>query len=434
LNSIGTIEPLVVDGETQAEILLLADFLKFTANYQGRVHAEKVLLASITRFTETYLTTTDVHSLVAPFDSEARKSVLSSYFLALSTLENKLPPEEVPRPPPSALLSAAAKGEASIFGLFGGQGTNEVYFDELRNLYDIYRPYVAPLIETVSKDLLNPLSIKAESDGHSFYSYGLDIASWLDGSAPVPPIEYLASIPVSFPLIGLTQLVQYLAACRSSNMTPGGMRKLLKGATGHSQGIVSAVAIAASECLESFTENTTKALKWLFFCGLRGQEAFPVLAIDPSLVKDSVEGGEGVPSPMLSITGLALNLLEKHITSTNKYLATNSRMAISLYNGPKAFVVTGPARSLCGLVTSLRKIRAATGLDQSKIPFSQRKAAFSVRFLTVGVPYHSQYLEGVTEKVTELDLGEVELWKPEDLHIPVYHTEDGSSCFDYGMN
>lgn len=403
----------------------MADFLKFTANYQGRVCAEKVLLASVRTFTETYLTTTDVHSLVATFDSDARKSVLSSYFIALATLEDKLPAEEVPRSAPSALLSAAAKGEASIFGLFGGQGTNEVYFDELRSLYEIYKPYVAPLISKVSKELLHPLSIKAETDGLAFYSYGLDVASWLDGSDSVPPVEYLASIPVSFPLIGLTQLVQYLAACRSSNLTPGEMGKLLKGATGHSQGIVSAVAIAASECLDTFTENTTKALKWLFYCGLRGQEAFPVLAIDPQLVRDSVDGGEGVPSPMLGVTGLALDILEKHINNTNKHLATNSRMAISLYNGPKAFVVTGPARSLYGLMTSLRKIRAATGLDQSKIPFSQRKAVFSVRFLTVGVPYHSQYLEGVTDKVTEVDLEDVDLWEPEDLHIPVYNTEDG---------
>ena len=404
----------------------MADFLRFTANYKGRVCAEKVLLASVQSFTEAYLATVDVHSLVATFDSEARKSVLSSYFLALSTLEDKLPSEEVPRSPASTLLSAAATGEAQIFGLFGGQGTNEVYFDELRNLYEIYKPYVAPLIAQVSKDLLDPLSIKAEADGLSFYAYGLDVASWLDGSASVPPIEYLASIPVSFPLIGLTQLVQYLAACRSSNMTPGEMRELLKGATGHSQGIVSAVVIAASECFDTFAQNSTKALKWLFSCGLRGQEAFPVLAIDPHLVNDSVDGGEGVPSPMLGVTGLALDVLEKHISNTNKHLSTNSRMAISLYNGPKAFVVTGPARSLYGLVTSLRKIRAATGLDQSKIPFSQRKAVFSVRFLTVGVPYHSQYLEGVTEKVMKLDLDNVELWKPEDLRIPVYHTEDGS--------
>ena len=60
---------------------------------------------------------------------------------------------------------------------------------------------------------------------------------------------------------------------------------------------------------------------------------------------------------------------------------------MSLHNGLRTFVVNGPARSLYGLVTSLRKVRAPTALDQSKIPFSQRKPVFSVRFLVVGVPY-----------------------------------------------
>lgn len=384
-----------------------------------------MLLDALSSFTHKYLATSDIHSFVAPFDSENRKSILASYFLALSTLEGILPADKVPRPPQSALIAAATKGDAEVYGLFGGQGTNEVYFDELRNLYDIYKPYVGPLIAHVSKEILNPLTAKAETEGSSFYTYGLDAISWLDGTNPVPPTEYLASIPVSFPLIGLTQLVQYLAACRVSNITPGEMRGLIKGATGHSQGIVSAVAIAASACLDSFRENTGKAITWLFYSGLRGQEAFPVLAMDPQIVKDSVDGGEGVPSPMLGVTGLSLDILEKHITNTNKHLPTNSRMSISLYNGPKAFVVTGPAHSLHGLVIALRKIRAPTGLDQSKIPFSQRKTVFSVRFLTVGVPYHSTYLEGVTEKVTQIDLQGVDLWKPEDLAIPVYHTEDG---------
>jgi fatty acid synthase subunit alpha len=215
------------------------------------------------------------------------------------------------------------------------------------------------------------------------------------------------------------------------NLTPGEIRQLMKGATGHSQGIVSAVCIAASNCLDSFATNVQKSLTWLFYSGLRGQEAFLILSIDPQLVKDSVEGGEGVPTPMLGVTGLALEVLEKHIAGMNEHLASNSKMNISPFNGPRAFVVIGPARSLYGLVTSLRKICAPTGLDQSKIPFSQRKAVFSVRFLMVGVPYHSTYLEGVTEKVTKIDLEGQELWTPEDLKIPVYHIEDGLSRYAF---
>ena len=41
----------------------------------------------------------------------------------------------------------------------------------------------------------------------------------------------------------------------------------------------------------------------------------------------------------------------------------------------------------------------------------------------MGVPYCSGYLDEVTEKLAE-DLNE-ELWKPEDLKIPVFHTESG---------
>jgi fatty acid synthase subunit alpha len=89
---------------------------------------------------------------------------------------------------------------------------------------------------------------------------------------------------------------------------------------------------------------------------------------------------------MLAVTGLTLKALQPHIAQTNSHLPTNSRLFVSLNNGPKAFVVTGPPRPLYGLVTTLRKIKTPSRLDQSKIPYSKRKAVFSIRFLVVGVP------------------------------------------------
>jgi fatty acid synthase subunit alpha, fungi type len=47
--------------------------------------------------------------------------------------------------------------------------------------------------------------------------------------------------------------------------------------------------------------------------------------------------------------------------------------------------------------------------------------------LLVGVPYHSEYLEGVIDTVAEEDLEDEELWEAKDLKIPVYNTEDGIS-------
>lgn len=378
---------------------------------------------ALKHFTTTYLSEQDIHTVSAAFDADVRKTVLSAYFTALATVEAK--GVSPPRAPASALLSAAATGEASIFALFGGQGTNEVYFDELQALYDTYTPYVAPFITAIVKETLLPLAAAEEST--NFYGDGLDAVAWLTGASPRPSVAYLASIPVSFVFIALTQLTQYLVTCRAANLTPGELRSRFAGATGHSQGIISAVAIATSTTYESFFENAKKAMIWSFHAAKRGQQAFPVLALEPSIIQDAVEGGEGAPTPMLSVTGLGLKELEGHIKKTNSHLPENSQLQISLYNGLKAFVVTGPARALYGLVTSLRKVKAPSGLDQSKVPFSQRKPVFSVRFLVVNVPYHSHYLEGVTEKLFAEDLGGKELWVPKDLAIPVYHTEDGTS-------
>ena len=405
--------------------------MRFLAsNVDSSAPHASVLSSALKQFTTQYLSVADIHTLTASFAPDTRKDILTGYFAALAVLESRVAStEDVPRARQSALLNAAKSGKASIYGIFGGQGTNEVYFAEFRALYETYKPYVAELVTRVTKEFLIPAADKATNiDGYSYYSHGLDVLSWLQGPEEAqPPVEYFTSIPISFPLIGLAQLVQYLVTVKVNNFTPRSFRALVHGATGHPQGIVSAVVLATSTTEESFILNSIKASKWLFYSGLRGQEAFPVLALEPRIAQDAIEGGEGYPTPMLAVSGLARSTLESHITKTNAHLPENAQLSIGLQNGAKFAVVVGPARSLYGLVTALRKIRAPAGADQSKIPYSQRKIVFSMRFLVVNVPYHSNYLQGVTEKVFEIDLERKELWTPEELAIPVFHTEDGAS-------
>ena len=47
--------------------------------------------------------------------------------------------------------------KAFVFALFGGQGTNEVYFDDLQNLHEIYKPFMAPFVQSLTEDVLLPL-------------------------------------------------------------------------------------------------------------------------------------------------------------------------------------------------------------------------------------------------------------------------------------
>lgn len=67
-------------------------------------------------------------------------------------------------------------------------------------------------------------------------------------------------------------------------------------------------------------------------------------------------------------------------------------------------------------------MKAPNGLDQSKIPYSSRKPVFTMRFLPVSVPFHSEYLSGCTDKV--MQHFPKQLFENK-LAIPVYNTEDG---------
>jgi len=258
-----------LENKAEATIELSARFLAYVAESSAMdqsTHARIALLHNVFKyFTSTYLPTNDIHPPTSTFDTDTRKTVLSAYFLAIAALKAREIDASIPKQEPTPLAAVLSK-KASIFALFGGQGTNEVYFDELQNLYDIYKPLVATFIQTLTEDVL--ASLVAEEKASTHYTFGLDVLSWFSGAAARPAVPYLASFPISFPLIGLTQLVQYLIVCHVANLTPGELRSRLAGATGHSQGIVSAVVIAASGTLEEFVDNSRKAIKWLFYSGL----------------------------------------------------------------------------------------------------------------------------------------------------------------------
>lgn len=288
---------------------------------------------------------------------------------------------------------------------------------------------MAPFLASASA-YLDPLAEKAQAAGHAYYAHGLNVISWLNGTVPRPPVEYFASIPLSLPLIGLTQLVQYLITCKVSDLHPGEMRSRFKGATGHSQGVVSAVAIASSDSYDAFDINAIKALRLLFYLGLRGQDFFPILALEPKIVEEAIENGEGTPTNMMVVNGMQLSDLQNQLKKTNKHLPANSQIYVSLHNGPRNYVVTGPAKALYGFACALRSVKAPAGLDQSKIPFSKRKMVFTNRFMPINVPYHSPYLQGATEKLCQEDLQGEDLWQASEIQLELYDTETGESEID----
>ncbi|EPQ27448.1 uncharacterized protein PFL1_04986 [Pseudozyma flocculosa PF-1] len=423
-----------VEELAKSQVALLAKFLGFLAarsSAKSTAHELGLLQHAWISFNNHFLGEgKSVHDIAATLDLDVRSSVLRAFFEAFVVLESVGRATPGLRRPKLFELSAA--GSAQVHAVFGGQGNNEGYFNELQALFDTYRPLVVPLLQA-TQPTLNKLGEEASLQGFSsFYTYGLDVLGWLDGSVARPPVSYLASVPLSLPLIGLTQIVQFLVSVRSTGLSFAEFRDQVKSTTGHSQGIISAVVLSASDSLDSFTANVVKAVQLLFNIGKRGQESFPLLSIDPALVSDTVGGGEGEPTSMLSVSGLAQDVLDKHIAKTNGHLPETQRVSISLFNGPRDFVVTGYPKALVGLVSSLREIRAESGADQSKVPFSKRKAVFRMSFVPVGVPYHSSYLEGATDRMLAEDYrGVADVWSVSELKVPVKNTEDGSDMSTY---
>ena len=174
-------------------------------------------------------------------------------------------------------------------------------------LLNMFKYFTSTYLQILTEDILAPLVTVEEAS--TYYMFGLDVVSWLSGATACPAVSYLASVPISLPLIKLTQLVQYLVICHVTGLTPSKLHSRLSGAMGHSKGIVSTIVITALGTFEEFFKNSHKAIKWLFYSGLRGQQAFPVTSVEPSIVQDSIVGGEGTPSPMLSIAGSTLKEL-----------------------------------------------------------------------------------------------------------------------------
>ncbi|KAH9897169.1 beta subunit of fatty acid synthase [Xylariomycetidae sp. FL2044] len=420
-------DELAQDDEPSSVPELVAKYMGFVAHEvdEGEDDAsgsyEEVLKLVLNEFERMFLRGNDVHVLAKslPGILEKQIAVVQSYYAARSVANRAIRPHE------SALMRAADEESAVIYNIFGGQGNIVEYFDELREVYETYPSFVGDLV-TASADLLQSLALDPRAE--KLYAKGLDLMQWLQNPDATPDPDYLISAPVSLPLIGLVQLCHYQVLGKGLGVHPGILRERIHGATGHSQGIVVAAATAAAESWESYEKLSRDALTILFWIGARSQQVFPRTSLTPTMLRDSVDNGEGDPTPMLSIRDLSQSEVQKHINATNQYLPEDRHIAISLVNSPRNMVVTGPPISLYGLNLQLRKVKAPTGLDQTRIPHTERKVRFVNRFLPITAPFHSKYLADATKMIDE-DLKDIKI-DAKSLGFAVYNTCTGGDLRD----
>ena len=422
-------DELAQDDEPSSVAELVARYLGFVSHEVDEVEDDaqgsydQVLKLVLTEFERAFLRGNEVHALAASLPGIEQKKLLvvQAYYAARATSQRPIKQHD------SALFRAASDEEAHIYAIFGGQGNIEDYFNELREVYRTYPAFVEDFVSSAA-ELLQTLSRDGRAE--KLFSKGLDVMKWLQNPDSQPNTDYLVSAPVSLPLIGLVQLAHYSVTCKVLGKTPGELRQGFSGTTGHSQGIITAAAIAAADSWESFHNIAKDALTMLFWVGSRSQQTYPPTSLTPAMLQDSVNNGEGTPTPMLSIRDLPQAAVQEHIDASNHHLPRDRHIAISLVNSARNVVVTGPPISLYGLNLRLRKVRAPTGLDQTRIPFTERKARFVNRFLPITAPFHSSYLADAT-KLIEQDLHDITI-AGKTLAIPVYETDTGKDISQTG--
>ncbi|OCK86339.1 beta subunit of fatty acid synthase [Lepidopterella palustris CBS 459.81] len=413
-------DELAQDEEPSSVTELVARYLGFIAQEveegDDPGSFEEVLKLVVNEFERAFLRGNEVHAIAANLPGVLQKKLITirSYYAARAAVERPIKYHE------SALFREASDENAHIYAVLGGQGNIEDYFEELREIYTTYPSFVEDFVAAAAQHLQ---VLSRDPRAEKLYSKGLDVMRWLNSKDSQPDTDYLVSAPVSLPLIGLVQLAHYVVTCRVLGSHPGHIRDRLSGVTGHSQGVVTAAAIAESKNWESFHKASKNALTILFWIGSRSQQAFPRTSLAPTILQDSLDHGEGIPTPMLSIRDLSRKAVQDHIDATNQHLPSDRQIAISLVNSARNFVVTGPPISLYGLNLRLRKVKAPTGLDQTRIPFTDRKIRFVHRFLPITAPFHSLYLAGAMKQL-DVDLKDIKI-SGDSLGIPMYDTNTG---------
>lgn len=306
-----------------------------------------VKLLFITLHTK-YLDRCDPHTcLHSKLETMEVKEALAIYYDAFVLLQNNdkysLKSEFTNR---SVLLcSEVVSGRAKALVIFGGQGNTENLLEELIELVQVYGPLCRDFLASVTKFLVTAAEDPVSKD---FMARGFHVMQWIDDPQSRPSREYLFSAAVSLPLVGLIQLLNYFITCKILGLTPGQLCTRFVGATGHSQGIVAAAVVSASSTEAELIRNTEVALHVLFWIGLRSQQTYPESTLNPNILADSLANGEGRPTPMLAVTKLTLPVLEKQVDISNKFLGPNEQIEIALHNGPRAYVCSGPPKSLYG--------------------------------------------------------------------------------------
>ncbi|KAJ2183023.1 fatty acid synthase alpha subunit Lsd1, partial [Coemansia sp. RSA 551] len=378
---------------------------------------------------------------------EAARLVLKAYYLLWNTAAARhcyfgSKDKQLP-----ALFS---NNSVQLMAVFGGQPASISYLDEARWLLDVYGPLLTDFVICMSEFLEHE---SQDARLVQVYGRGFSAYKWFTQLGSEPSAEYLTLVSVSIPLTGLIQLMQLMVLYKTLGLSPGELSQMFAGeslaflgqyvlykdiktenaanfykvplinlvvATGNSQGMVLATVLSMLTDEQSFYTIGMNALGILMLVG-----AIPSIK-HSRYILDSVNSSSVEPRPMVSVRGISKITLESLLVEFNALQSSrDKRCYLSVSNAYNQFIVSGPVDSMVDFVEFLDLRSASPDVDQSKIPFTQRRPTTSVAFIDIVAPYHSICLEDVVD--TACDIAREKQWvlDPSLMQLPVRCCEDG---------
>ncbi|GAB1207340.1 hypothetical protein APSETT445_006055 [Aspergillus pseudonomiae] len=410
--------------------LAYIEFLLIQKEIRGAAWA-----ALLEAFDNEFLGRIDVHSLIAEVTSrsEQRQRWLRIYYHAVNLkqengVEHGVEGVVYTR---SRFFHNVETSQFQVMALFGGQGdASPTCVKELSELYNTYQSILQGFLRRMGSRLAE-LSRLPKCRSYYQRRY-LDIEAWMADAAVVPNSAFVASAPVSVPVIGLLSLARYIVTCRILGISPGKLRTLLSATTGHSQGLLVSIVVAISDTWESLYDNSSLLVDVLFWLGWECHNCAPQITIPIRSTRS--EENDVDPDThlyMLSIRGATRCQVEDILAHMNRHLSQDSQLYLALANAQDQFVVAGPNSSLLHLRNYLQEV-STSAINRSQIPFSSRRPFLQLNFLPISTPFHTPYLRPAVESLRKR-FSERRIL-PQQLAIPVFDTRTGHDLRAYDGN
>ncbi|KAI0467782.1 acyl transferase domain-containing protein [Xylaria cf. heliscus] len=337
-------------------------------------------------------------------------------------------------------------GDTPVLAIWGGVGFSRRPLRDLRDLYSLHGDDLSDFIKHCSNILrsLTAQNTAIDEGSSSSQAKSLRVQQDLAGWLADPPIRCVPTLPppVIAALTIILQISPYVVLAKRLGMEPGELARCFTAFAGHSSGMVVAVGMAAADSWSSLYVLTETTMREIYYANRISGLAWDQTVQVPSVAVDEcVQRGEGIPTPMLSITGTTRSRVIEEIAKVNQTMLPERELYLAVVNTVDAFVVVGGPEGLVQLCARLRPSPQQAISSASSNLFDQHRQdqMCSLQFVPSTAPFHSPHMKAAASLLTK-HLMTDSTGKREKVRVPVWGLdelldgEDLASANSLGVN